>query len=85
MILITGANGFLGSWIASLLNSNTMEWHGLCNSDADLSRLEHLPINKISCMNNVTWVDFINRCKPDMIISCDWEGVVNDLRNNRDI
>ncbi len=85
MILITGANGFLGSWIASLLDSKRMAWHGLCNSDSDLSRLVYLPENKISCLHNVTWVDFIKRLQPNVIISCDWEGVINDSRNNEKI
>jgi nucleoside-diphosphate-sugar epimerase len=85
MILITGANGFLGSWIASLLDSRGMAWHGLCNLDSNMSRLAYLPKNKISCINNVTWVDFIKRLKPNVIISCDWEGVVNDSRNNENI
>ena len=83
MILVTGANGFLGSWLVSLLEQKGYFWHGLCQENSDLTRLINLPESKISCDKIELWTNFILRSKPKIIVSCDWEGVGNNLRNEK--
>jgi nucleoside-diphosphate-sugar epimerase len=83
MILVTGANGFLGSWISALLNHNNLEWYGLCRNNENLERLKYLPKSKISAISSNLWIDFITQTKPKIVISCDWDGVINSKRNDR--
>ena len=85
MILVTGANGFLGSWISALLNFNNLEWYGLCRNEENIGRLRHLPESKILALNTSLWTDFIIQTKPKIVISCDWDGVVNNKRNDNEL
>jgi len=85
MILVTGVNGFLGSWVSALLDHNNLEWHGLCRKENNLERLKFLPKSKISTGGIDLWVDYILRTKPKIVISCDWDGVTNDKRNDNEL
>ena len=85
MILVTGANGFLGSWVTSLLNYRGIEWHGLCKKETNFNRLKYLPNSKISFENTESWCDYVYNLRPEILISCDWAGVGNDMRNESEL
>ena len=81
-ILITGASGFLGSWICRVLAIN--------HDVIALVRLESIPyrlkgIDSIKILNRKAtfWPECIIETKPDILILGDWWGVENKYRNNK--
>jgi UDP-glucose 4-epimerase len=83
VILVIGANGFLGSWLVSILDKYKIDWHGLYKSNSDNKRLEYLSKARLTCLRSSDWVHFIQDSKPDIVVSCDWDGVANLSRNNK--
>lgn len=80
-IAVTGANGFLGSWICRILNDQ--------HEVAALIRLGARDINlygihglRIQQFEESNFNKIIAKWCPDVVILCDWWGVRNEFRND---
>lgn len=81
MILIFGANGFLGSALMNYLGA-TSEVIGVVRPGSDLTRIHSRMETKIISAVPETWNEIIESTKPDRIICAQWEGVTKAERNN---
>ena len=81
-IVVTGASGFLGSWICRVLALNH-EVIALVRPTSEVYRLSG--IRKVSVVPRETpqWSDFIGEAKPDVLILAGWWGVGNQDRNHQ--
>ena len=79
-IVVTGASGFLGSWICRVLALNH-EVIALVRPTSEVYRLSG--IRKVSVVPRETpqWSEFIGEAKPDVLILAGWWGVGNQDRN----
>lgn len=79
-IVVTGASGFLGSWICRVLALNH-EVIALVRPTSEVYRLSG--IRKVSVVPRETpqWSEFIAEAKPDVLILAGWWGVGNQDRN----
>ena len=79
-IVVTGASGFLGSWICRVLALNH-EVIALVRPSSEVYRLSG--IRKVSVVPRETpqWSEFIGEAKPDVLILAGWWGVGNQDRN----
>lgn len=79
-IVVTGASGFLGSWICRVLALNH-EVIALVRPTSEVYRLSG--IRKVSVVPRETpqWSEFIYEAKPDVLILAGWWGVGNQDRN----
>jgi nucleoside-diphosphate-sugar epimerase len=80
-ILVTGASGFLGSWICRLLSSN-FETFALIRPSSNLHRIGDLEKLNVISSEEAHWGEVIREYKPDVLILADWWGVGNIHRNN---
>ena len=80
-IVISGANGFLGSWIAAVLSTDH-EVTALVRESSDLRNLSHLPSVQIVRLNPPSWERFISEIRPNVLIVNHWEGVGNKDRDS---
>ena len=81
MILIFGANGFLGSALINHLGA-TSEIIGVVRPGADLSRIHSKMGITIITADPATWNELIESTKPKKIICAQWEGVTKTDRND---
>lgn len=81
MILIFGANGFLGSALMNHLGA-TSEVIGVVRPGSDLSRIDSRTEINIISANPEIWNEIIESTKPKKIICAQWEGVTKADRNN---
>jgi nucleoside-diphosphate-sugar epimerase len=79
--MITGASGFLGSWLCRVL-SREHEIIGLVRDTSSLFKLSE--IRKLQIIQSETqfWPDFIREYHPDVLILNHWWGVASDKRND---
>ena len=79
-IVVTGASGFLGSWICRVLALNH-EVVALVRPTSEVYRLSG--IRKVSVVPRETpqWSEFIGEVKPDVLILAGWWGVGSQDRN----
>jgi nucleoside-diphosphate-sugar epimerase len=80
-ILVTGASGFLGSWIIRIL-SLEHEVTALVRDSSNLIKLSNVPSIKKVVLNSDHWANFIKESSFDALILNDWEGVGNEYRNS---
>jgi nucleoside-diphosphate-sugar epimerase len=79
-IVVTGASGFLGSWVCRIL-SHHHEVTAIVREESDTFRLSGIePINVIHA-DPSDWAQEINRATPDVYVSMDWWGVGGQDRN----
>lgn len=80
-ILVTGASGFLGSWLCRTL-SHTHEVVALVRPTSNLSRLSGIQKLTVVPILSEDWPVYISHSKADAIILADWWGVGNLERND---
>jgi UDP-glucose 4-epimerase len=82
-VFITGASGFLGSWICRVLASDHQVF-GFVRETSELSRISDLKNVEIFRMNSNLWASCIAELRPDVLILNHWSGVNNQNRNDPD-
>jgi nucleoside-diphosphate-sugar epimerase len=80
-VVVTGASGFIGSWIARYLESNDFEVVCLVRNGSDLSRLDKFN-SLIVKIDEKFWPDQIAKLKPEVLILADWAGVAGANKNS---
>ena len=80
-ILVSGASGFLGSWLCRTL-SHTHEVVALVRPTSDLFRLSGIKKLSVVPIQSEDWSLYIFHSKADAIILADWWGVGNPERND---
>jgi nucleoside-diphosphate-sugar epimerase len=76
-ILVTGASGFLGSWVLQTLNTQDYHVLGLARKNSNLWRLSNLSSIPIIRKDEADWGSVIRDEKPSIVIALDWSGVDN--------
>ncbi len=79
-IVVTGATGFLGSWVCRIL-SRAHSINALVRPDSSLYRLEGISPLVISKVPELQWGEYLQNSGTDTWISLDWSGVSNKDRN----
>ncbi len=80
-VVVTGASGFLGSWICRIL-SGKHEVFALMREDSSEFRIKDIkPLTRLHICPN-SWEKTLRELQPDAIIACHWSGVGNEDRNN---
>lgn len=80
-IVVSGANGFLGSWVCRIL-SERYEVIGFVRPEADVSKLGNIEQIQVVEIDEIRFNYEITRLLPEVVILCDWWGVGNSLRND---
>jgi len=81
LVCVSGSTGFLGRAIVSKLNEHGYRVLALSRRP-EVSQFPKV-ISEITCVSGTIddWEEAISHFRPDVIISCDWEGVSQELRN----
>ena len=80
-VLVTGGNGFLGSWICRVL-TQFFEVTVLVRTNSDLYRLTGIDNLKVIKKDVEDWASFITESRPEVLVLGHWWGVGNKLRND---
>jgi nucleoside-diphosphate-sugar epimerase len=80
-VLITGASGFLGSWICRVLTVDH-EVIGLVRETSLLNRISDLKNVRIVRAESNLWADYVSESRPDVLVLNHWAGVNNQSRND---
>ena len=80
-IVVSGASGFLGSWICRVL-STSHEVIALVRPTSSLYRLQGIASLKIAVVDEQGWGAYIANVNASAWISLDWSGVSNRDRND---
>lgn len=85
-IIVTGANGFIGSHIVSYLSKVGMNPILLVRKNSNLSRISYKNRSRLVRTNNILDNETISKLKslkPSSLIHCAWNGVLSKDRNKR--
>ena len=74
-ILVTGANGFVGSWVSNFLSQNGHLIEALVRPTSDTSRIHASKNLKIVKLDSRDWAKYLRDMTPDSVILSDWAGV----------
>lgn len=80
-IAVSGANGFVGSWICRIL-AVTNEVYALVRQESDISRLGGIHGLNIRKLNESDFNSFVLEKRLDAVILCDWWGVENYYKDD---
>ncbi len=80
-VVVTGASGFLGSWICRVL-AHKHEVIALVRPTSDTYRLGGIHNLEIAAVENSGWASYVATEQPDALILTDWWGVGNHDRND---
>lgn len=80
-IVVTGASGFLGSWVTRVLAKNH-DVTALIRPGSDLFRISGIDTVELAKIPANEWPDFIRRSRPEILVLLDWNGVGNEQRND---
>lgn len=81
-IVVSGASGFLGSWVCRILSRNH-NVNALVRPDSSLFRLKGISRLAISKVPEINWGEHLQNSGADTWISLDWSGVSNKVRNEK--
>lgn len=82
MIVVTGASGFLGSWVSNYLVCQGLSVQALVRENSNDWRLLKSPLLTVVPTEPANWAELICSIKPRAVISLDWSGVENTHRDN---
>ena len=80
-VLVTGANGFVGSTIVKYLESSGYSVFPVVRLGSDISRIKSLD-SKIEFCSEDLWTDLLERIQPHTVIFADWAGVSAHWRDD---
>jgi nucleoside-diphosphate-sugar epimerase len=80
-VLITGANGFVGSWATKIYAAHGYSVVALVRPNRDLSKLTGV-VHRIEIADESLWPQVIARTKPEIVILGDWSGVAGKSKND---
>ena len=81
IVLISGANGFVGSWATKIYAEYGYLVVALVRPNRDLSRLAGVDL-QLEIAEESKWPDVILRIKPEIVVLCDWSGVAGKSKND---
>lgn len=81
VVLITGANGFVGSWATKIYAAHGYSVIALVRPNRDLSRLVGVDF-QIEVVEESHWPGLISQIKPEVVVLCDWSGVAGKSKND---
>jgi UDP-glucose 4-epimerase len=76
-ILVTGASGFLGSWVLKTLQIQGYSVLGLTRKNSNLWRISNISSIRVIRKDEADWGSVIRDEKPSIVIALDWNGVDN--------
>lgn len=82
-IVITGANGFLGSWLTHYFSSNGYIVYGFIRRTSDDFRLDGVN-SQILRLHESEYAEKIKEIQPSIVILADWSGVSSAARNSEE-
>lgn len=80
-VMVTGASGFLGSWLCRVL-SRDHEVIGLVRNTSSLFNLTNITNLQIIQLDTKFWPGLIREYQPDVLVLNHWWGVGSDKRND---
>ena len=84
-VLITGASGFLGSWLAREFLENNYQVIALVRSKEKAWRINELQNLEIVEGDATEWSNTIVKEAPNIVISADWNGVEASARGDAEL
>jgi len=81
-VLVTGAAGFLGSWLCHYLSSKGREVFAVTRLSDNIVRLHGFPKSQVFSDEALNWPFLIESLRPRVVISADWSGVDSASRNS---
>jgi nucleoside-diphosphate-sugar epimerase len=84
-VLVTGASGFLGSWLCHYLSFIGYEVFAVTRPGSNISRLHSFPESLVFSDEVLNWPSLIGSLRPRIVIAADWSGVDSASRNSLDV